>query len=75
MSASVVIAVFCILNGILGYAHLSMYCDTRYAMVCNLKSQSAIERLRRIKKVEVSKASCFYFIVLHSLDDSQPPIG
>lgn len=53
---------------------IKIYCDARYAMVCNLKSQSAIERLRRIKNVEASKASCVYFIDLHSLDDSQPPI-
>ncbi|KAF6161464.1 hypothetical protein GIB67_009343 [Kingdonia uniflora] len=31
--------------------------DTVYAIVCDLKSHSAIERLRRIKEIEASKAS------------------
>ncbi|KAK6128275.1 hypothetical protein DH2020_037988 [Rehmannia glutinosa] len=32
--------------------------DTVYAIVCDLRNNSAIERLRRIKDVEPSKASC-----------------
>ncbi|KAK6798869.1 hypothetical protein RDI58_006572 [Solanum bulbocastanum] len=34
--------------------------DTLYAIVCDLNSHSAIERLRRIKEIEPSKASCIY---------------
>ncbi|GER47499.1 threonylcarbamoyl-AMP synthase [Striga asiatica] len=32
--------------------------DTVYAIVCDLRNNSAVERLRRIKDVEPSKASC-----------------
>lgn len=40
--------------------------DTVYAIVCNLKSHSAIERLRRIKNVEASKPLS---ILCHSFRD------
>ncbi|XP_054802028.1 uncharacterized protein LOC129305880 [Prosopis cineraria] len=40
--------------------------DTLYAIVCDLRSHSAIERLRRIKKIEASKPLS---ILCHSLRD------
>lgn len=40
--------------------------DTVYAIVCDLKSNSAIERLRRIKNIEPSKPLS---ILCHSLRD------
>ncbi|MCL7036241.1 hypothetical protein MKW94_010389 [Papaver nudicaule] len=40
--------------------------DTVYAIVCDLKSQSSIERLRRIKEIETSKPLS---ILCHSLRD------
>ncbi|KAH1193856.1 Uncharacterized protein GmHk_19G054797 [Glycine max] len=37
--------------------------DTMYAIVCDLRSQSAIERLRRIKNIEASKFQPFMIMI------------
>ncbi|PHU27869.1 hypothetical protein BC332_06201 [Capsicum chinense] len=44
--------------------------DTVYAIVCDLSCHSAIERLRRIKEIEPSKASCIIIICrsFHDID-------
>ncbi|KAL9457965.1 hypothetical protein AB3S75_006919 [Citrus x aurantiifolia] len=42
--------------------------DTLYAIVCDLKSHSAIERLRRIKNVESSKPLSILCRSLHDID-------
>ncbi|KAL9454388.1 hypothetical protein AB3S75_009890 [Citrus x aurantiifolia] len=42
--------------------------DTLYAIVCDLKSHSAIERLRRIKNVEPSKPLSILCRSLHDID-------
>ncbi|KZV47560.1 hypothetical protein F511_32224 [Dorcoceras hygrometricum] len=42
--------------------------DTVYALVCDLRNNSAIERLRRIKDIQPSKASCCFTLWILVLD-------